>query len=100
MAAADQSPQGTDSGRDRVARSSSSHDSVSFGLEFKDSDLALADVVTLETRDLVDFSGYPASSAALIVARSEAETGLRYNYKAILSNYANIRYGMISPGCV
>ncbi len=94
---ADQSPQALILGAVVLQESISQLTSVSFGLEFKDSDLALADVVTLETRDLVDFSGYPASSAALIVARSEAETGLKYNYKAILSNYANIRYGMISP---
>ena len=94
---ADQSPQALILGSIVLQESISQLTTVSFGLEFKDSDLALADVVSLETRDLVDFSGYPASSAALIVARSEAETGLRYNYKAILSNYANIRYGMISP---
>jgi hypothetical protein len=70
---------------------------TTFTLEYKDSDIDLGDVVVLNTRDLVDEDGAPVDQAALVVMREEVQKGLMYKYRVVLSQYANIRFGVISP---
>lgn len=70
---------------------------VGFELEYKDNDLDITDIVAITTRDLVDASGAPIEKTAIVISKKEVEVGSRWQYKAILSAYANLRFGYIAP---
>ncbi len=70
---------------------------LGFELEYKDSDLNVKDVVAITHRELVDNSGAPETINAIVVSKKEVEVGLRWQYKAIISDYANIQFGYIAP---